>query len=128
LPRLEFRRIDTAPFDVLFHHVVPVPLLHSSYDVLGFRFDTVAYCTDVSEIPEASYLLLENLEVLVIDCLRAKPHPAHFNLDQALAAIARLKPKKAYLTHMAHEMDYERMNPTLPPNVEMAYDGLRFRF
>jgi len=128
LPRLEFRRIASEPFDVLYHHVVPIPLKHSWYEVLGFRFDSVAYCTDVNEIPDASWPLLEGLEVLVLDCLRAKPHPAHFNLDQALAVIARLKPKQAYLTHMAHEMDYDRINSTLPPNVEMAYDGLRFRF
>jgi phosphoribosyl 1,2-cyclic phosphate phosphodiesterase len=128
LPRLEFRRIGAEPFEVLFHRVVPIPLKHSWYDVLGFRFDTVGYCTDVNEIPDSSWALLEGLDVLIIDCLRARPHPAHFSLEQALAVIDRLKPKKAYLTHMAHEMDYDRINPTLPSNVEMAYDGLKFRF
>ena len=72
--------------------------------------------------------MLEGLRVLVLDALRPRPHPAHFSLDEALAIIAQLKPKQAYLTHMAHEMNYERINPTLPPNVELAYDGLKFTF
>jgi len=118
LPRLEFRRIDTAPFEVLFHKVTPIPLRHSWYDVFGFRFDNVAYCTDVNEIPEASWPLLEGLEVLILDALRPNPHPAHFSV----------KPRQAYLTHMAHEMDHDRISAGLPPNVELAYDGLKFRF
>lgn len=128
LPRLEFRRIETDPFDVLFHKVQPIPLKHSWYDVLGFRFDSVAYCTDVKEIPDSSWPLLEGLEVLILDALRPKPHPAHFSLDEALDVIQRLRPRRAYLTHMAHEMDYERISALLPSNVELAYDGLKFRF
>lgn len=128
LPRLEFRRIDERPFEVLFHKVTPIPLRHSWYDVFGFRFDGVAYCTDVNEIPDASWPLLEGLEVLVLDALRPRPHPAHFNLEQSLAVIERLRPKHAYLTHMAHEMDYDAISATLPDNVELAFDGLKFTF
>ena len=76
-----------------------------------------------------SWPLLEGLKVFVIDALRpGKPHPAHFSLDQALEAIARVRPEQAYLTHMSHTMDYDAINPTLPPNVALAYDGLSFRF
>jgi len=129
IPRLAFRRIEPlAPFEVLSHRVLPIPLSHAQYSVLGFRFDDVAYCTDVNEISPESMQLLEGLRVLVLDALRPRPHPAHFSLDEALAIIAQLKPKQAYLTHMAHEMNYERINPTLPPNVELAYDGLKFTF
>ncbi|MFL5341372.1 MAG: MBL fold metallo-hydrolase [Gemmataceae bacterium] len=129
IPRLTFRRIEPeVPFSVLGHHVVPVPLQHAQYNVLGFRFDDVAYCTDVNQIAPESYARLEGLRVLVIDALRPRPHPAHLSLDEALAVIERLKPGKAYLTHMAHEMNYDRLNSTLPPNVEMAYDGLKFTF
>jgi phosphoribosyl 1,2-cyclic phosphate phosphodiesterase len=128
LPRLEFRRIDDQPFEVLFHKVTPIPLKHSWYEVFGYRFDTVAYCTDVNEIPDSSWPLLEGLDVLILDALRPKPHPAHFSLDQSLAVIERLKPKHAYLTHMAHEMDYDRVSAELPDNVELAYDGLKFKF
>jgi phosphoribosyl 1,2-cyclic phosphate phosphodiesterase len=128
VPRLEFRRIGTDPFEALGQRVTPIPLVHNYFDVLGFRIDDVAYCTDVSAIPEASWPLLEGLRVLVIDALRFKPHPAHFSLDQALEVIARLGPEKAYLTHMTHDFDYADLNPRLPAGVEMAYDGLNFVF
>lgn len=129
LPKLEFRRITATPFEILGQRVVPVPLGHGRFDVFGFRFDDVAYCTDVSRIPDASWPLLEGLSVLVIDALRpGKPHPAHFSLDQALDAIARLRPRQAYLTHMGHEMEYETLAAKLPPGVAPAYDGLRFDF
>jgi phosphoribosyl 1,2-cyclic phosphate phosphodiesterase len=129
LPKLEFRRIDEKPFEVLGERLTPVPLLHGRFNVLGFRIGNVAYCTDVSAIPERSWPLLEGLEVLVIDALRpGKPHPSHFSLEQALEAIDRVKPRQAYLTHMAHTMDYDVLVRALPPHVAPAYDGLSFRF
>jgi len=66
--------------------------------------------------------------VLVLDALRLKPHPGHFSLDEAVDVIARLKPKRAYLTHMAHELEHEATNRRLPVGVELAYDGLKFEF
>jgi phosphoribosyl 1,2-cyclic phosphate phosphodiesterase len=128
VPRLEFQTIDERPFAVLGQRIIPVPLKHSRYDVFGFRIDRMAYCTDVSEIPAGSWPLLADLDVLVIDALRYKPHPAHFSLEQALDAIQQLKPRQAYLTHTGHELDYDAVNSALPPGVEMAYDGLRFEF
>src|SRR5262245_10683237 len=129
LPKLEFHRIDEQPFEVLGEQLTPIPLLHGRFNVLGFRVGNVAYCTDVSAIPEQSWPLLEGLDVFVIDALRpGKPHPSHFSLEQALEAIARLRPKQAYLTHMAHGMDYDVLVRTLPPGVAPAYDGLSFRF
>ena len=128
IPRLAFRRIDDEPFDVLGQEVIPIPLRHARFQVLGFRVGGMAYCTDVSEIPQQSWPMLTDLDVLVIDALRPKPHPAHFSVDEAVEVIERVKPRKAYLTHMSHEMDYERINPTLPSGVEMAYDGLSFTF
>jgi phosphoribosyl 1,2-cyclic phosphate phosphodiesterase len=129
IPKLTFRRITTTePFSVLGERITPIPLLHGHFDVLGFRIGDVAYCTDVSEIPRSSRSLLEGLDVLVIDALRPNPHPAHFGLNQALDAIDQFRPAQAYLTHTAHEMDYDAVNETLPPNVRMAYDGLTFAF
>ena len=128
VPQLVFRTIGREPFRVLDQTVTPVPLKHAHFDVLGFRFDDVAYCTDVNFIPEASWPLLEGLRVLVLDALRPTPHPAHFGVDQALEVIARLKPQRAYLTHMGHELEHEATNRRLPPNVELAYDGLSFAF
>jgi phosphoribosyl 1,2-cyclic phosphate phosphodiesterase len=128
VPKLEFQRIDAKPFQVLGQRIVPIPLIHAWYNVFGFRIDDVAYCTDVNELPAASWPLLEGLRVLVIDALRFKPHPAHFSLNEALDVIERLGPEKAYLTHMGHEFDYQELNPKLPAGVEMAYDGLSFVF
>jgi phosphoribosyl 1,2-cyclic phosphate phosphodiesterase len=129
VPKLEFRRIAEAPFEALGETVTPIPLLHNQFNVLGFRIDDVAYCTDVSVIPERSWPLLHGLKVLVIDALRpGKPHPAHFSLDQALEVVDRLKPERAYLTHMAHSMEYESLMRSLPAGVEPAYDGLSFEF
>jgi phosphoribosyl 1,2-cyclic phosphate phosphodiesterase len=126
VPRLDFRRITTEPFTVFDQPVVPIPLEHGGFNVFGFRFDDVAYCTDVSHIPDASWPRLEGLRVLVLDALRPKPHPSHFGLDQALAVIERVRPARAYLTHMSHELEHEATNRRLPPNVELAYDGWRF--
>jgi phosphoribosyl 1,2-cyclic phosphate phosphodiesterase len=128
IPRMVFHRIDEEPFLVLGQRVVPVPLIHGPFDVFGFRMDDVAYCTDVSKIPEGSWSLLQGVRVLVLDALRAAPHPGHFSLSQALEVIAELRPERAYLTHMSHELEHEATNRRLPPGVELAYDGLRFEF
>jgi phosphoribosyl 1,2-cyclic phosphate phosphodiesterase len=128
IPKLTFQRITADPFTVLGERVTPVPLNHAHFDVFGFRVGDVAYCTDVSEIPRPSWPRLEGLRVLVIDALRPEPHKAHFGLNQALDTIAQFRPERAYLTHMSHEMEYEALIRTLPPNVEPAYDGLSFTF
>jgi phosphoribosyl 1,2-cyclic phosphate phosphodiesterase len=128
IPKVVFQRITTEPFRVLDEVVTPIPLEHAHFDVFGFRIGDVAYCTDVSNIPRGSWPRLEGLDVLVIDALRYEPHIAHFGLDQALDAIDRLRPRRAYLTHMSHELDYDTLRSRLPDNVEPAYDGLKFAF
>jgi len=79
-------------------------------------------------IPPDSLKLLEGLRVLVLDALRHKPHPGHLSVTEALEIIGRLKPGRAYLTHMSHDLDHEETNRSLPPGVELAYDGLKFEF
>jgi phosphoribosyl 1,2-cyclic phosphate phosphodiesterase len=129
LPRLELRRIDESPFEVLGEQFTPIPLIHGRFNVYGFRIGNVAYCTDVSSIPDRSWPLLEGLDVFVIDALRpGKPHPSHFSVEQALEAIDRVQPRQAYLTHMAHSLEYESLARSLPHNVAPAYDGLSFEF
>jgi phosphoribosyl 1,2-cyclic phosphate phosphodiesterase len=128
IPKLVFRRIGTAPFEVLGQRVTPVPLEHGRFKVLGFRFGDMAYCTDVNAIPDESWPLLEGLRVLTLDALRHKPHPTHFSLEEALDVIDRVAPEKAYLTHIAHEIDHDAVSRTLPRGVELAYDGLKFEF
>jgi phosphoribosyl 1,2-cyclic phosphate phosphodiesterase len=128
LPKLVFRNIDEKPFDVLGERVQPISLIHAHFNVFGFRIGDVAYCTDVNKIPKESWPLLEDLKVLVLDALRHNPHPGHFSLEEALEVIDRVKPGRAYLTHMSHDLDHATTNRSLPPNVELAYDGLSFPF
>jgi phosphoribosyl 1,2-cyclic phosphate phosphodiesterase len=129
LPKLEFRPITDEAFHVLGERLTPIPLKHGRFNCLGFRIGNVAYCTDVSYIPDESWPLLEELDVLVLDALRpGRPHPSHFSVEQALEAIERVKPRQAYLTHMSHFVDHDTVNATLPKNVALAYDGLSFRF
>jgi phosphoribosyl 1,2-cyclic phosphate phosphodiesterase len=128
IPKLTFQRITEKPFTVLGELVTPIPLVHAHFNVFGFRIGDVAYCTDVNQIPGESWRLLEDLQVLVLDALRPKPHPGHFGLEQAVDVISRLQPKRAYLTHMGHELEHESTNRILPAGVELAYDGLKFEF
>jgi phosphoribosyl 1,2-cyclic phosphate phosphodiesterase len=124
VPKLEFERIGTTPFEILGARVVPLRLQHGPFDVLGFRFGTIAYCTDTSGIPEATWPLLEGLDVLVLDCLRHTRHPTHLSLGEALAVAARVGAKRTLLTHLSHELPHEATTAALPPGVELAYDGL----
>jgi phosphoribosyl 1,2-cyclic phosphate phosphodiesterase len=128
IPKLVFQRITEEPFEVLGEQVVPIPLIHAHYNVFGFRIGDVAYCTDVNRIPDESWRSLEGLRVLVLDALRPRPHAAHFSLEEALDVISRVRPERAYLTHMSHDLEHEATNRMLPPGVELAYDGLKFDF
>jgi phosphoribosyl 1,2-cyclic phosphate phosphodiesterase len=103
-------------------------VMHGSMPVIGLRSGGFAYVTDVSYIPPEAEAKLQGLDTLVLDAVRLKPHPNHFNLEQALAKIEELRPKKAYLTHLSHDYDHDKTNATLPPGVELACDGLRIDF
>lgn len=123
IPELSPHVIADA-FSVAGLRVVPVPLLHGTRPILGFRFGRFAYLTDCSAIPDDSWPLVADVETLVIDALRARRHPTHFSLDEALAAVARIAPRRAYLTHMCHDLGHAETNARLPGGVELAYDGL----
>lgn len=125
IPKLEFVRIGLDPFEVLGQRVQPIRLLHGTLPVLGFRVNDIAFCTDVSHIPEASWPLLEGLDVLILDALQDNPHPTHFGLAQSLEVVERVRPRRAFFTHVSHKLDYETTNARLPAGVELAYDGLR---
>ena len=125
VPQLEIRRIGLAPFSVLGARVIPIRLEHGRFRVLGFRIGNVAYCTDTNRIPDESWPLLEGLDVLILDALRYKPHPTHFSLDEAVQVAERLRPRQTYLTHISHEMEHDAVNAALPPNIQLAYDGLK---
>ena len=104
--------------------VLPFEQEHGSTTSLGFRFGTVAYSPDVVGLSEESYAKLEGVDVWILDALRYTPHPSHFSLDEALAAIERVKPQRAILTHMHIDLDYETVRQQVPDGVEPAYDGM----
>jgi phosphoribosyl 1,2-cyclic phosphate phosphodiesterase len=103
---------------------VPIPQVHGDIPSLGFRFGDIAYSPDISSLPTSSESHLEGLDVWIIDALRYTPHDSHFSLKQALAHIARLKPKRAILTHMTADLDYATLKRELPAGVEPAFDGM----
>lgn len=126
VPQLEFRTISTEPFELLGTTVIPVRLRHGpNFDVLGFRFGNLAYCTDTNEIPAESISLLEGLDVLILDALRPRPHVTHFSLEEAIETARRLGAKRTLFTHMSHELEHEATSAQLPDGMELAYDGLR---
>ena len=106
----------------------PIAQVHGDIPTLGFRMRGLAYSPDLSDIPESSVPLLEGLDVWIVDALRFTAHPSHFSVKQALAWIERLKPKRAILTHMTTDLDYEALRRELPGNVEPAYDGMVVEF
>jgi phosphoribosyl 1,2-cyclic phosphate phosphodiesterase len=118
------------PFELLGIPFVAVPMYHGEMKVLGFRFGRAAYLTDFSTIPDSSMALLEGLDELVLDALRDIPHPMHQTVDQALALIEKLKPRRAWFTHIAHDLAHAETNERLVklgyPHVQLAYDGLQF--
>jgi phosphoribosyl 1,2-cyclic phosphate phosphodiesterase len=123
IPQLELHRI-LGPFTLGGVEVLPVPILHGKRPILGFRISTFAYLTDCSAIPDASWPLLNGVRTLVIDALRDRPHPTHFSVAEALEAVARIAPERAYFTHIAHDLPHAETCARLPPGVELAYDGL----
>ncbi len=105
---------------------LPVLQEHGDIASLGFRFGNVAYSADINALPPQSLPLLAGLDVWIVDALRFAPHPSHMNLDEALDWIGRVKPKRAILTNLHADLDYEVLRAKLPANVEPAYDGMRF--
>lgn len=109
--------------------VTPFDVIHGKLAVTGFRFSNgqcdVAFITDCNSIPESSLAKLHGLDLLIIDALRFQPHATHLHLDQTLDYIARLKPRRALLTHMGHDFKHAVLARSLPAGVEPAYDGLR---
>lgn len=124
LPQVELRTI-TGRFSIGRIGLQPVPLLHGAREILGFRFGNFAYLTDCSRIPDQSWPLIEGLDILILDALRHRPHPTHFNVSQALEVVERIKPRQTYFTHICHDLPHAETTAALPPSVELAYDGLR---
>jgi phosphoribosyl 1,2-cyclic phosphate phosphodiesterase len=123
IPQLEPRTIG-GPFDAAGLRVHPIPLLHGTMPILGFRFGAFAYLTDCSAVPDEAWPLLDGVDTLVVDALRDRPHPTHFTVDEALQTVGRIAPRLAFFTHMCHDLPHAATCARLPRGVELAYDGL----
>ena len=124
IPKIEPRLIDGKAFDLFGLEFLPIPILHGPWPIYGFRFGKAAYLTDHSEIPESSMDLLRDLDVIFLDALRYKPHPTHSTVDRSVQTVEALGVRRAFFTHLSHDLGHERAESLLPPHIRLAYDGL----
>lgn len=126
VPQMELHEFGATPFDIEGVEIVPIRGEHSRFEITGFRFGKLAYLTDFKQISEEECAKLNGVEVLVVNALRFEPHDSHFSVEEALQLIEKVAPKRAYLTHMSHDIGLHCVaNLRLPEGVEFAYDGLK---
>jgi phosphoribosyl 1,2-cyclic phosphate phosphodiesterase len=129
-PNVAIREITKNPFtmDDGQTTIVPVEVMHYKLPVLGFRFGNLTYITDANYIAPEEMAKIKGSEILIINALRREKHISHFNLEEALAIVAQVEPRMAYLTHISHHLGlHSEVSKELPPNVQLAYDGLKVR-
>lgn len=127
IPNFIIHKIDEGKFQIGDIEFEIIPMLHGKLPVLGFRIGSFAYCTDTNYISESSIELLQDLDILILDALRYKKHPTHFNVEEALEMTEKINPKQTYFTHISHNIKYSDLDPKLPRSVHLAYDGLSFK-
>jgi phosphoribosyl 1,2-cyclic phosphate phosphodiesterase len=129
IPEVTLHPIHGA-FELLGATFTPIPAEHGPWEVLGFRVGGMAYLTDFSRLPDSSKALLTDLDDFILDALRDEPHPMHQSVEQAVALVRELRPRRAWFTHIAHDLPHAATNARLAemglPNVQLSYDGLRF--
>jgi len=124
---VEIFNID-GPIELFGVKFIPLVVNHGDYPIEAYRFGSAAYLTDFSSIPNETMAQLEGLDILILDALRHHPHPTHSTLENSLKIVEQLKPKRAFFTHMSHDLPHEATNATLPENVRLSYDGLKLEF
>ena len=126
-PRLKPQLFGDDPFEAAGIQITPVRVAHGKGIAYGFRFADCAYLTDHSGIPEESMQRLADLDVLFLDALRHNPHPTHSTVEESLRIVEMLKPKRAFFTHVSHDLMHSTVEARLPQNVHLAYDGLEIQ-
>lgn len=125
VPEAKLHRIDKEPFNVGEVKIMPIEVFHYKLPVLGFRIDNFTYITDVNQIPPPEMEKIRGTEYLVLTALRKEKHISHFTLEESLEVIKEINPKKAYLTHISHQLGlHNEVSSELPDNVVLAFDGL----
>ncbi|MCQ2396140.1 MAG: MBL fold metallo-hydrolase [Lentisphaeria bacterium] len=127
IPQLDYREV-TEPFDINGITVIPLPLFHGRAPTYGYRIGSFAYVCDCSRIPDETYALLDGVTDVVLDALRWKEHPTHFNIIQAEREFKKIGAKRGWLTHLTHDILYERDQHNVAEGCTLAYDGLSFDF
>ncbi len=127
LPLVEMKPI-TGPLQLFGATFTPITLIHGEAEIFGFRFGSAAYLTDHSKIPEASLAQLGGLDALFLDALRYQPHPTHSTVSDSLRTVERLHPRRAFFTHICHDLPHAETNASLPENVNLCYDGMKLEF
>jgi phosphoribosyl 1,2-cyclic phosphate phosphodiesterase len=126
IPRLLFHLIDNQTFAVNGVNVIPLPVMHLKLPILGFRFENFSYITDANFIPDETFEKLKGTEILVLNALQRDSHISHFNLKEALQMVEKIKPKKAFFTHISHKLGtHANVSKELPDHIMLAYDGLQ---
>jgi len=123
-PQVETIAVD-GPFVFQGVEITPIPVFHGELPIFGYRIGKMAYVTDCSRMPRESLALLDGLDVLILGVVRYEPHSTHMHVEQALKLVERLRPKRTFFTHLSHLLDHDEVNRSLPPGVELAFDGLR---
>jgi phosphoribosyl 1,2-cyclic phosphate phosphodiesterase len=124
VPHIDARLIDGSAFDLFGLEFLPIPILHGPQTIYGFRFGDAAYLTDHHEIPASSMELLRGLDVIFLDALRYKPHPTHSTVERSVKTVELLGARRAFFTHICHDLGHQRAESLLPPHIRLAYDGL----
>jgi phosphoribosyl 1,2-cyclic phosphate phosphodiesterase len=127
IAQVELHPID-GPVELFGKTFTPISVIHGDANILAYRFGAAAYLTDFSTVPDASMSQLEGLDILFLDALRHTPHPTHSTVANSLSIVEKLKPKRAFFTHICHDLPDAETNESLPENVRLAYDGLRLTF
>jgi len=126
LPELRFFNITNRPFYIGETKFQPVEVMHHKMAVFGYRIQNFCYITDANYISDIEKEKLKNVKVLIINALRKETHYSHFNLQQALEIVAKIKPERAYFTHISHHLGlHDEVEKELPNNVFLAFDGLQ---
>lgn len=129
--RVKLHRLDQTPgagielFGACFERI---PVIHGRQEITGYRFGSAAYLTDMSDIPPEAQALLADLDLLILDALRREPHPSHSHLERSIAFVKLLKPRRAFFTHISHDLDHGPIEANLPDNIRLAFDGLKLEF
>ena len=127
LAQVELRPLN-GPVELFGASFRPMPVMHGDVSIEGYRFGSAAYLTDFSTVPEESLAQLEGLDILFLDALRHHPHPTHSTVENSLKIVERLQPKRAFFTHISHDLPHASTNAALPEDVRLSHDGLKLEF